>query len=240
MDVDGIPFGVDFHEYLLEAVSRAKIVLVLIASNWAEASDESGNRRLDDPDDFVASKLKRRLSSMCLLAPLLIDGAAMPKAPQLPDTLAQLTRRNAASVDSGRDFNQHCERLIADLRQYVSNPSAESEGHETNQSRKISTLTSLSPISASDQVPNVSVAPQIGPMRNLMIKVTVARQLLTRKNRAPSRTLKRPLTANSSARLRVLWAIAFRPLRSPLGLTTWSLARSGGMERGVIIELNYT
>ncbi len=45
MDIDRIPFGVDFHTFLDEAVARARIVLVLIGHGWAEAKDEAGRRR---------------------------------------------------------------------------------------------------------------------------------------------------------------------------------------------------
>ncbi len=41
IDMDRIPFGVDFHTYLDEAVARARIVLVLIGPGWAEAKDEA-------------------------------------------------------------------------------------------------------------------------------------------------------------------------------------------------------
>ena len=64
IDMDRIPFGVDFYTYLDEAVANASIVLVLIGHAWAEAKDEAGRRRLDNPDDFVRieveSALRRR------------------------------------------------------------------------------------------------------------------------------------------------------------------------------------
>ena len=53
MDIDRIPFGEDFHTDLDEAVACARIVLVLIGPGWAEAKDEAGRRRLDNPNDFV-------------------------------------------------------------------------------------------------------------------------------------------------------------------------------------------
>src|SRR4051812_3836568 len=39
----------------------------------------------------------------------------MPKRGRLPETLQALTRRNAAPVDSGRDFHPHVDRLIRSL-----------------------------------------------------------------------------------------------------------------------------
>ena len=47
--------------------------------------------------------------------PVLVEGGGMPKADQLPDTLKNLIYRNGLDVDSGRDFDQHIERLIRNI-----------------------------------------------------------------------------------------------------------------------------
>ncbi|HKJ61572.1 MAG TPA: toll/interleukin-1 receptor domain-containing protein, partial [Hyphomicrobiales bacterium] len=36
MDIDSIPFGVDFHEFLSKQVGRAETVLALIGHDWAD------------------------------------------------------------------------------------------------------------------------------------------------------------------------------------------------------------
>ena len=56
MDVDSIPAGVDFVAYLNNQVAACDVVLVVIGPNWLDAKDESGRRRLDNPDDFVADR----------------------------------------------------------------------------------------------------------------------------------------------------------------------------------------
>src|SRR5262249_36376020 len=52
-DVYTIPLGVDFRDYLGGEVSRCDVMLVLIGPRWLSASDEAGQRRLDDPGDFT-------------------------------------------------------------------------------------------------------------------------------------------------------------------------------------------
>src|SRR5436190_10406409 len=47
--------------------------------------------------------------------PVLVDGGAMPNVDQLPDSLEELVYRNGLEVDSGRDFDQHIERLIRNI-----------------------------------------------------------------------------------------------------------------------------
>jgi len=120
MDIDSIPFGVDFHDYLDEQVARAETVLALIGPGWAEARDEAGKRRLDNPDDFVRIEIEAALRRGIPLGAVLIDGAPMPRPEQLPEDMRALCRRNAAPVDSGRDFNVHMSRLIADLERHLS------------------------------------------------------------------------------------------------------------------------
>ena len=53
VDVDNIPPGVDFVEHLNKYVDQCDVMLVAIGVNWLRAVEASGNRRLDDPDDFV-------------------------------------------------------------------------------------------------------------------------------------------------------------------------------------------
>jgi hypothetical protein len=118
-DVDSIPFGVDFHDFLNAQVAQADTVLVLIGHGWADARDEAGARRLDNPDDFVRIEVEAALARNIPLGAVLIDGAPMPRAEQLPGSLRPLCRRNAAFLDSGRDFHVHMDRLIADLERHL-------------------------------------------------------------------------------------------------------------------------
>src|SRR5262249_5439431 len=47
--------------------------------------------------------------------PVLVDGARMPAPSDLPETLQDFAYRNAAAVDTGRDFHPHMDRLIRTL-----------------------------------------------------------------------------------------------------------------------------
>lgn len=46
---------------------------------------------------------------------VLVNGAAMPTAQQLPESLSQLAFRNARKVDGDPDFHPHLERLISEI-----------------------------------------------------------------------------------------------------------------------------
>ncbi len=113
MDIETIPPGVDFHEWLNESVAKASVVLALIGRGWVDARDEHGLKRLENPNDFVRIEIEAALACKIPVIPLLIDGAPFPRIEELPPSLQPLTRRNAAFLDAGRDFNVHMARLIA-------------------------------------------------------------------------------------------------------------------------------
>lgn len=119
MDIDSIPPGLGFHDWLNERVAEAALVLVLIGHGWSDARDEAGYRRLGNPDDLVRIELEAAVLRKISLVPLLIDGAPFPRGDELPESLKPLTWRNAAFVDAGRDFNVHMARLIEALERHL-------------------------------------------------------------------------------------------------------------------------
>ncbi len=117
MDVDSIPFGVDFRTYLGDWVGKCDLLLAVVGDRWLEVHDADGNPRLRDPADFITIEISAALQRAIPVIPLLVGKAAMPKLSQLPPTLSQLAYRNAAEVRSGRDFHTHMDRLIRGIEQ---------------------------------------------------------------------------------------------------------------------------
>lgn len=115
IDVDSIPIGVDFVQYLDEQVARCDVLLALIGANWLEPVDRAtGERRIDDPRDFVRVEIASALKRGIPVAPVLFDNATFPSEHQLPDDLKQLARRNGAQVRR-LSFDADVERLIRGL-----------------------------------------------------------------------------------------------------------------------------
>jgi hypothetical protein len=112
IDVDNIPVGADFVAHLNSQVAGCNVLLVVIGPNWLNAKDESGRRRLDDPDDFVAIEIAAALTRDIRVIPVLVDAARMPKASELPNSLKPLARRQAAEVRHAH-FGQDAEALVA-------------------------------------------------------------------------------------------------------------------------------
>jgi|GEM_PF-3586844 len=118
-DVDDIPIGVDFRKVLEKEVSDSDVILVILGKQWASITYEDGAKRLGDPNDFVRIEVENALKKTdALVVPVLVMGAGMPSATELPESLRDLTFRNAVPIRNDPDFNSDINRLIANLRAY--------------------------------------------------------------------------------------------------------------------------
>lgn len=105
-DVEAIEAGVDFVEAINSAVSQCAVLLAIIGPNWLRLTDSQGRRRLDDPNDFVRLEIAAALQRNIRVVPVLVGGAVMPKAEDLPPGLETLARRQAHELSDGRwDFD---------------------------------------------------------------------------------------------------------------------------------------
>src|SRR5258708_12438531 len=83
--------GTDFRGGIGEAVNGCDIALVLIGPQWLTIKDEAGNRRLDDPNDYVRFEIESALRrDHCKVIPILVGNASMPQSTDLPESLRQL------------------------------------------------------------------------------------------------------------------------------------------------------
>jgi uncharacterized RDD family membrane protein YckC len=112
MDVDSIAIGVDFTTAITEAVSGCDILLALIGREWLSITDAGGRRRIDDPDDFVRVEIEAALQRDIRVVPVLVEGAVLPQAADLPPSLRLLVRRQALML-SHVGFGSEVSRLIA-------------------------------------------------------------------------------------------------------------------------------
>jgi hypothetical protein len=115
MDVDAIPLGVNFVTALHEAVAKCEVLLAVIGPNWLEARDEAGARRLDDPNDFVRIEIGAALQRSIPVIPILLDGANVPRANQLPEDLKELAMRNWLEVRHV-SFHSDLDKLVRNLK----------------------------------------------------------------------------------------------------------------------------
>ena len=124
MDVDSIKPGIDFVQTIEERVGACDVLVAVIGKRWLTASDEEGRRRLDNPEDFVRVEVGTALKRGVRVIPVLVEGAVMPRAAELPGDLKPLARRNALSVSHDR-FRADAERLIDSVDEVLEAAQAE-------------------------------------------------------------------------------------------------------------------
>lgn len=102
MDVDSIEPGLDFVEVIESAVSACDVMIVIIGKQWLKSDDSHGNRRLDNPEDFVRLEITTAIDRNIRLIPVLVQGVAMPRSSDLPEALGKLARRHALEISDAR------------------------------------------------------------------------------------------------------------------------------------------
>ncbi len=111
IDIDKIELGVDFVRRIEEAVGKSEVLVVVIGRHWLTSTNEQGQRRLEDPNDFVRLEIATALEKGTPVIPALVDGADMPREDDLPDILKPLPRQNGLEIGHTR-FDTDVNRLI--------------------------------------------------------------------------------------------------------------------------------
>ena len=121
MDIDHIEPGEDFAEVIQKQLNSVNVAIIIIGKQWLDLTDSAGQRRLDDPDDFVRLEIAAILERRIRTIPVLVGGAVIPKSSQLPDQIALLVRRNAFEISDTR-FHSDVDRLIDTLKNVLIDP----------------------------------------------------------------------------------------------------------------------
>jgi hypothetical protein len=129
MDLDSIEPGLDFAEIIEQAVGSCAVLVALIGRQWATLTDEQGDRRLDNPDDFVRFEVQAALQRKVRVIPVLVDGAKPLRRQDLPAELHKLSQLNAHTLSYAR-YKYDTDQLV-ELIQRVLAAVSEREEAET-------------------------------------------------------------------------------------------------------------
>lgn len=120
-DKESIAVGADWEEEIRSAIGADGVVLVLIGNKWLEA-DAQGQRRIDDPEDTHRGEVAAALKLGCLVIPILVSQAQMPRKENLPEEIRSLTRFNALKLRDDEWNGYDFPRLTAELMKYGFKP----------------------------------------------------------------------------------------------------------------------
>jgi hypothetical protein len=98
VDVHQISPGEDFAEKIYSRMDNCQVLLALIGKQWLDSKDAVGNRRLDNPQDFVRLEIETALQRGIPVVPILFDGVSMPTREKLPSSLEKLTSFQAQEI----------------------------------------------------------------------------------------------------------------------------------------------
>lgn len=118
-DIDNIPLGVDFRDYIDRGVSQCDVLLAVIGKDWLTTQNSKNKSRLNDSADFVRIEIESALSREIPIIPLLVQGADMPRENELPEALRSLAFRNATKIRADPDFNNDANRLVRSLATHL-------------------------------------------------------------------------------------------------------------------------
>ena len=117
-----IPIGSDFTDVLERAIAASDALLVVIGRHWAGASADGFRSRLFEPTDWVRAEIEAAFEQDKVVVPVLVGGTAMPAGDDLPESIARLTRLQAASL-SDRHWDSEVSELAERLRRRTAAPS---------------------------------------------------------------------------------------------------------------------
>jgi TIR domain len=115
MDVDGIALGRDFREVIDETLGQCGVMLAVMGKTWLQNTDAKGNRRIDQPGDFVRLEIGTALKRDIPVIPVRVQGAGIPSQNDLPDDLKDFAFRNAIELSQDR-WRSDVQNLTEKLR----------------------------------------------------------------------------------------------------------------------------
>jgi TIR domain len=129
MDVDNIPFGTDFRHHIQSVLAQAQVLIAVVGPEWLGVSAD-GNSRIQEEEDPVRVEIETAMRLEIKIIPVLVNGASMPNAAALPESLKRFAFLNAAPLDSGRDFRPHMDRLAKSIEDLLARQSGAAAAKE--------------------------------------------------------------------------------------------------------------
>jgi hypothetical protein len=111
MDTSSIQAGTKWPDEVHRALNASETVIVVIGPEWLRAgSNEKGQRRIDQENDWVRQEVSVALKENKRVIPVLVRGATMPAADTLPECINSLPQRQ--KLDLRNEYWDHDLELL--------------------------------------------------------------------------------------------------------------------------------
>jgi hypothetical protein len=114
-DVLDIAPGEDYTAVIDRALGDSDALLAVIGPGWLRAATPQGSARLFAADDYVRLEIARALDRGVRVVPVLVGGASLPTAAELPEALQRLAQRQAVVLHD-ETWHQDVDGLLRSLR----------------------------------------------------------------------------------------------------------------------------
>jgi hypothetical protein len=118
LDLRGIGGAENWMEKLQEQVDACDLMIVLISKDWTQSTNAQGQRRMEDANDPLVYEIARALRNRMPVLPILIDGATMPEAAELPKSLWVLTLQHGMPLRN-EFFGPDTAEIVAAIKRRV-------------------------------------------------------------------------------------------------------------------------
>jgi hypothetical protein len=169
IDIDSIRAGENFVDVIDKRIAACSVVVVLIGKSWLKSVDDRGNRRLDDPHDFVRLEAASALAQKIPVIPVLVGGAKMPRPDDLPEPLKSLAHLNAIEIFD-QLFHDSIKHFIDTLHPFV-RPKFQLWPRGTPLTRKARILLVAIALSTTIGVAAIIASLRFGPNRHTLEEV---------------------------------------------------------------------
>ena len=113
-----IKLGANWEDAMFTAVSTSDAVLVIIGPRWLNATDEHGNRRLNDVRDFVRREIELALHHGKQVIPVHLERRHILDRKLLPEAMRKLADKQSTVVQF-RNSKPDLTKLVTRLRQQI-------------------------------------------------------------------------------------------------------------------------
>ena len=116
-DVVSIDSSEPFEQQIFKAISRCKYLVIMIGPRWLEVRDENGDRRIDNPEDFVRREIVYAIEQNLKIVPVLVGDTSAPLRKDLPADLHPILDWQFRKLRPDPDFTRDAERILRQVKQ---------------------------------------------------------------------------------------------------------------------------
>ncbi|MGE0812710.1 MAG: toll/interleukin-1 receptor domain-containing protein [Vicinamibacterales bacterium] len=120
-DVSGIAPSHAWDETIRQAVDACAVGVVVIGRSWLARGPGGEPPRLHQPNDVVRGEIEALIAGRKVLFPVVVEGARLPDAADLPESLAALPRFQAVTPANG-DWDVTIGLLVREIEAVLHHP----------------------------------------------------------------------------------------------------------------------